>query len=109
VELGYSEEEARVEAQRCLRCFSNIQLDVGICVLCGLCADVCPFDLISLVPASELDLDESSGTALLLDETKCIRCALCVERCPTKALSMSTWVGVGALPPLEPAGAEVLV
>ena len=106
VELGFTEAEARVEAQRCLRCFSNIQLDVGACVLCGLCVDVCPFDLISLVPATEVQ-PNAVGTALLLDESKCIRCALCVDRCPTNALSMSTWVGVGALPTPALAGAEV--
>jgi ferredoxin len=69
-------------------------------VLCGLCVDVCPFNLISIVPAAEVASGEQ-GTALLLDESKCIRCALCIERCPTKALSMSTWVGVGALPDLD--------
>jgi len=99
VETGFTELQARCEAQRCLRCFANIQLDVGLCVLCGLCADVCPYDLISLVPAGEIDPDGESGTALLLDETKCIRCALCVDRCPTNALSMSMWTGVGALEP----------
>jgi NADPH-dependent glutamate synthase beta subunit-like oxidoreductase len=97
VELGFSEDEARAEASRCLRCFSNIQLDTSICVLCGLCVDVCPYDLISMVPATDFDTD-ATGTALLLDESRCIRCALCIERCPTRALSMSTWVGVGALP-----------
>ncbi len=96
VELGFTEAEARAEAQRCLRCFSNIQLNVGACVLCGLCVDVCPFDLISIVPFRDFE-PGAPGTALLLDETKCIRCALCVERCPTKALSMSTWIGVGSL------------
>ncbi len=96
VETGFSEEEARAEAQRCLRCFANIQLDAELCVLCGLCVDVCPFNLISIVPAVDVDLAER-GTALLLDESKCIRCALCIERCPTAALSMSVWSGVGAL------------
>jgi NADPH-dependent glutamate synthase beta subunit-like oxidoreductase len=96
VETGYTQDEARREAQRCLRCFSNIQLDVDKCVLCGLCVDVCPFDLISMVPAADFDAG-GAGTALLLDEEMCIRCGLCIERCPTDALSMSTWVGVGAL------------
>jgi ferredoxin len=91
------------EAQRCLRCFSNIQLDVDKCVLCGLCVDVCPFDLISMVPAADFDAG-AVGTALLLDEEMCIRCGLCIERCPTDALSMSTWVGVGALPMPQLAG-----
>jgi formate dehydrogenase (NADP+) beta subunit len=106
VELGFSEDEARREAQRCLRCFSNIQLAVDACVLCGLCVDVCPFDLISMVPASDFE-PTAAGTALLLDEQMCIRCALCIERCPTDALSMSTWVGVGALPAPEPVAVGV--
>ncbi len=93
VELGFTEQQARCEAARCLRCFANIQLDVGRCVLCALCADVCPVDIIALVPATEVG--GAAGTALTLDETKCIRCALCIERCPTDALSMGMWIGVG--------------
>lgn len=96
VELGFTEEEARREASRCLRCFSNIQLDVRSCVLCGLCVDICPFDLISIVPAATVE-PESEGSALILDELRCIRCGLCIERCPTRALSMTTWVGAGVL------------
>jgi formate dehydrogenase (NADP+) beta subunit len=95
VETGFTPEQARCEAARCLRCFANILLDVGRCVLCALCADVCPVDVLSLVPSEEIYPDRPGGTALLLDETKCIRCALCIERCPTDALSMGVWTGVG--------------
>ena len=85
---------------------ANIQLDVNACVLCGLCVDVCPFDLISMVPAGEVE-PGVPGTALLLDETSCIRCALCIERCPTRALSMATWVGLGSLEEPALAGSGV--
>ncbi len=95
IETGFTEEQARCEANRCLRCFANILLDTGRCVLCGLCADVCPYDLISLVPSEELEGGAPGGTALLLDEERCIRCALCIERCPTDALAMGMWSGVG--------------
>ncbi len=95
VELGFTAEEARREASRCLRCFANIQLNPGLCVLCALCVDVCPFDLISIVPAASVA--EAQGSALILDETYCIRCGLCIERCPTNALSMTTWIGTGVL------------
>jgi NADPH-dependent glutamate synthase beta subunit-like oxidoreductase len=94
VELGFTEEQARCEAQRCLRCFANILLDIDRCVLCALCSDVCPLDLISLVPAAEVE-PGATGTALLLDERACIRCGLCIERCPTDALAMGVWTGVG--------------
>jgi NADPH-dependent glutamate synthase beta subunit-like oxidoreductase len=95
VELGFTEQQARCEANRCLRCFANIILDVHKCVLCALCADVCPVDVITLVPSEELDEGSPGGTALLLDEERCIRCALCIERCPPDALSMGVWKGVG--------------
>jgi NADPH-dependent glutamate synthase beta subunit-like oxidoreductase len=97
VEQVFTEREARDEANRCLRCFANIQLDVGSCILCGLCADVCPFDLISLVPSLDLGVAPPAGTALLLDESRCIRCGLCIDRCPTNALSMGVWSGMGVL------------
>jgi NADPH-dependent glutamate synthase beta subunit-like oxidoreductase len=94
VETGFTEQQARCEAARCLRCFANISLDVDKCVLCALCADVCPLDLISLVPSEEVGGPVGS-TTLLLDERACIRCGLCIERCPPDALTMSVWTGVG--------------
>lgn len=95
VETGFTEEEAREEASRCLRCFANIQLDVQSCVLCALCVDVCPVNVLSLVPGDGAPSDAPS-TALMLDESVCIRCALCIERCPSDALSMAVWIGAGA-------------
>jgi ferredoxin len=95
VETGFTPDQARCEAKRCLRCFANILLDTSKCVLCALCADVCPLDLIDLVPSEEVAPGLPPGTALTLDETSCIRCALCIERCPTDALSMGVWTGVG--------------
>ena len=95
VESGFTPEQARCEANRCLRCFANIQLDVQKCVLCALCVDVCPVDVISMVTSEEVDSSYTGGTALMIDETKCIRCALCIERCPPDALSMGMWSGLG--------------
>jgi formate dehydrogenase beta subunit len=93
IELGYTEEEARLEASRCLQCFLNISLDVDRCILCGGCVDICPEDCLRIVPMEEVigepQLEPSS--ALILQEDRCIRCALCIERCPTDALSMVEW------------------
>ncbi len=106
VELGYTEEEARLEASRCLQCFLNIWLDVDLCILCGGCVDICPEHCIRIVPVEKIDMLSERGpaSALILQEDRCIRCGLCIERCPTDALSWVRWdeattesVGVAAL------------
>ena len=88
VETGYDGAQAQRESLRCLRCFDNIMLDPSLCILCGLCVDVCPTNCITIVRADRLGIGAARQSALLLDEDRCIRCALCVNRCPPGALSM---------------------
>ena len=88
VEVGFDEAEARLESLRCLRCFDNVMLDPELCILCGLCVDVCPTNCITIVRADRAGLGTEAQSALLLAEDRCIRCALCVNRCPPSALSM---------------------
>jgi formate dehydrogenase (NADP+) beta subunit len=105
VELGYTEEEARTEAARCLQCFLNIVLDPSLCILCGGCVDVCPEKCITILPVESITGIEADrpSSALVLQEDRCIRCALCVERCPTDALSLDGWSETSTAPiALEP-------
>jgi formate dehydrogenase beta subunit len=104
VEVGYSEEEARREASRCLDCGVTPVFDGTRCVLCGGCVDVCPTSVLKLVSLDVLeatgdiegaiagtlgpDADRSGNSAILKDEDRCIRCALCVMRCPVDAITM---------------------
>ncbi len=88
VEVGYGAREARLESLRCLRCFDNVMLDPELCILCGLCVDVCPTNCITIVRADNAGVGDAAQSALLLDEDLCIRCGLCVNRCPPAALSM---------------------
>jgi formate dehydrogenase (NADP+) beta subunit len=89
VEIGYDATQAQREALRCLRCFDNIMLAPELCILCGLCVDVCPTNCITITRADRIGAGTRSQSALLLDEDHCIRCALCVNRCPPGALSMA--------------------
>jgi formate dehydrogenase beta subunit len=93
IELGYTEQQARLEAARCLQCFLNIELDTSLCILCGGCVDICPEKCIRILPVEEIDTISAQGpaSALILQEDFCIRCGLCVERCPTDALSLDGW------------------
>ncbi|HYL52756.1 MAG TPA: FAD-dependent oxidoreductase [Acidimicrobiia bacterium] len=88
VETGYDERQARLEGLRCLRCFDNVMLSPELCILCGLCVDVCPPDCITIARADHVGLGTERQSVLLLDEDLCIRCGLCVNRCPPGALSM---------------------
>ena len=95
IELGYTEDQARLEGSRCLQCFLNVELDADLCILCGGCVDICPEGCIRIVPLEEIAgltaPEHGPGSALIIQEDRCIRCALCVERCPTDALSMAAW------------------
>ena len=88
VETGYDEGHAVLEGLRCLRCFENVMLKPELCILCGLCVDVCPTNCISIVRADDAGHGTAAQSVLLLDEEICIRCGLCVNRCPPGALLM---------------------
>ncbi len=88
VETGYDMAGARLEGLRCLRCFDNVMLSPELCILCGLCVDVCPPDCITIARADKVGAGTEQQSVLLLDEDLCIRCGLCVNRCPPGALSM---------------------
>ena len=100
VEEGYSDEQARLEASRCLSCHVETIFDSERCILCSGCVEVCPEACLALVPASclrrsasidavgeALDVGVEAG-AIVKNEARCIRCGLCAERCPTGAITM---------------------
>jgi formate dehydrogenase (NADP+) beta subunit len=106
VETGFTEEEAKRQAERCLYCHIQTIYDAEKCVLCNRCVDICPEYCLKLVPLEELDLDEQlkdkivahegislTGplSAMLKDDEKCIRCGLCAIRCPTDAMTMEVF------------------
>lgn len=106
VEVGYTEEQAIRQAERCLSCHIQTIYDAEKCVMCNRCVDVCPEYCLKLVPLAQLDIDEStkaklveqyhldpfqSATAMLKDDETCIRCGLCAIRCPTDAMTMEVF------------------
>src|SRR6476646_8567219 len=63
VEIGFNEETAVQEAQRCLHCWINTvvegtEVDGTECILCGGCVDVCPEQCLELVPLQEFEFPE---------------------------------------------------
>lgn len=78
IELGFSNDKALAEAWRCLRCESRK------CVLCGVCATVCPVDAISI----EIEQSQNARKAKKYEINTgiCIYCGICSENCPTQTL-----------------------
>jgi formate dehydrogenase beta subunit len=69
VEIGFDEEAAIVEAQRCLHCWINTVFegnaaDATSCILCGGCVDVCPENCLELVSLDRIAFDEATTSQL---------------------------------------------
>ena len=108
VELGYDDQLAFKEAQRCLNCDVQTVFASKLCIECDACVDICPMDCITFTqngeeaelrqrltaPANNLtqDLyvanDLKTGRVMVKDEDMCLHCGLCAERCPTGAWDM---------------------
>ncbi|HZT44379.1 MAG TPA: FAD-dependent oxidoreductase [Chthonomonadaceae bacterium] len=58
VELGYSLEEAKAEASRCLDCGVDTVFNGETCILCGACTEVCPTVCLTLRPVREVAKEE---------------------------------------------------
>ena len=79
VETGYDEDDAVLEGLRCLRCFDNIMLDPELCILCGLCVDVCPTDCITIVRADVLGLGDRRSSRRCCSTRTCASAAACAS------------------------------
>ena len=114
IELGYTEEQARTEASRCLHCWENTVFNEGgeetgsECILCGGCVDICPESCIDLVTTERVEVGQplaaeiseqydvliggkneiETGSVMIKDEDICIRCGLCAMRCPVGCITM---------------------
>jgi len=80
VEQGLTEEAAVAEALRCLGC------NVGLCVGCSICAEICPDACIS-IETEKTSSGKTYVTSYSIDSCNCMFCGLCQEACPTGTLS----------------------
>jgi NADPH-dependent glutamate synthase beta subunit-like oxidoreductase len=96
VEIGFSEQVARDQGARCLRCDVETIFDGSLCIQCGGCADVCPTWCLRLVSLEEIGLAAAGAaghSAIIKDEERCLRCGMCAKRCPTGAVTMERLCG----------------
>ncbi len=80
-ELGYTEDEVRKEAARCLRC--------DICRRCGDCVSVCRDKMgIDALQFGFMDFDNPSETDFRRTSERCITCGACAHNCPNGAMTI---------------------
>ncbi|MCB1474704.1 MAG: FAD-dependent oxidoreductase [Rhodobiaceae bacterium] len=111
VELGFDDQLALREAERCLNCDVETVFEHNLCIECDACMDICPVDCINFtandeepalreklrVPARNLEQDIyvsdvlETGRVMVKDEDMCLHCGLCAERCPTGAWDMQQY------------------
>ena len=114
VELGFDDELAYLEAERCLNCDVQTVFVRNLCIECDACVDICPVDCINFtangeeddlrarlrVPAKNQSQDIyvsdvlKTGRIMAKDEDLCLHCGLCAERCPTGAWDMQKFTYV---------------
>lgn len=81
VELGLTEDQARNEGLRCLRC--------DICIRCGRCVEICRDRMgVDALQLGHFDFDHPVATDLQATAQRCILCGACAENCPTGAMQI---------------------
>jgi len=78
IESVLTEEQALMEARRCMSCLSGAVVEnSGLCAACLTCVRLCPFN----VPRTE------NGIAMI-PENKCQACGLCAAECPAGIITI---------------------
>ncbi len=100
VELGFNEELAVDETQRCYLCHYKFEIDPDACIYCDWCIKAKPRPE-CIVKISSLTYDEQgriveyhkakdteSTREIWINQADCIRCGACVDACPVDAISI---------------------
>lgn len=78
VELGFSEESAVKEAQRCMNCGAGAKVIADKCIGCLTCVRACPYEIPVI----------NNGKAPFINGD-CQSCGICVVECPANAIEFS--------------------
>ena len=97
VDLGYSVEEAEINARRCYLCNYKFEIDQDKCIHCDWCIKASPRACIHTLTRLFTDEDGAptghiksatapDATYIWIESDQCIRCGNCHRACPTYAI-----------------------
>ncbi|WP_067048408.1 4Fe-4S binding protein [Methanofollis ethanolicus] len=94
-----------INEQRLLQAVNHLILDSQRCTGCGICAESCPEDAItvSMVGATKRKNAIDYASPVNIDEVKCSYCGVCVVMCPFNSLTLKI-NGEERLPIIEKEG-----
>ena len=96
--ITFTEEQVKKEAARCLGCGATV-VDENRCIGCGLCKNICPKKIISMVPRTAsvavlCNSKDKGADARRACTNACIGCKKCELNCPEKAIAIVNNVAV---------------
>ena len=65
----------------------SLAIDPAACTGCGVCLEVCPHNVIELLPR------DKGRVAAIRRRELCMECGACQKNCPTKAITVESGVG----------------
>lgn len=65
----------------------SLQFDIDKCIACGICANNCPNDVLSMETYRDEKSKKKRLSSFSIDLQYCMFCNMCVEACPTASLS----------------------
>jgi hypothetical protein len=59
--------------------YNPLNIDTSLCVGCGTCVDVCPYNVLKLI----------DGKSTVLNASACVKCGACAASCPVNAITIT--------------------
>ena len=82
------EGETVIMEQRLLKKVSHLVLNTSKCTGCGICADACPKEAITLGMVGAAARGTTEGAPIVVDPSKCSYCGVCTILCPFNSLAV---------------------
>jgi NADPH-dependent glutamate synthase beta subunit-like oxidoreductase/Pyruvate/2-oxoacid:ferredoxin oxidoreductase delta subunit len=83
----------------------RVDVDLGNCITCGICMDVCPVEAIDMRRPARAGVEGAPPDPWLMETPvqvgECVGCAICARECPVSVITIAAADGVVPLQPRQ--------